>query len=170
MIIIIINTTSHSRHTGGTMIYVKKELQSRVLLKKSIKNNLWLTGIEIVVRNKKFMIFSLYHSPSASDAEFLNQLEEILEEYSSKEGIFVLIGDYNIDMSKNTYYSNKFNKLISENGLYQNVSNFTRITANTSTIIDLLITNDKHLISDIHVTPKITNHYNSQFTKKYETV
>ena len=79
-------------------------------------------------------------------------------EYTSKEGILIFIGDFNIDLSKNNFYSEKLRKLILENGLYQNVKNFTRVTNQSSTIIDLLITNNKNLKPQVHMTPKITDH------------
>ena len=104
------------------------------------------------------MVFCLYPLPISSEAEFLSYMEDIFEEYTSKEGILIFIGDFNIDLSKNNFYSEKLRKLIKENGLYQNVKNFTRVTNQSSTIIDLLITNNKNLKPQVHMTPKITDH------------
>ena len=153
-----IDTLSHSRHTGGTIIYIKEELVSKTLLTVAHLNNVWITGVEIIKNSQKLLVFCIYHSPTSSDADFLSYMEDFLEEYASKEGTLICIGDFNIDMSKNTYYSERFRKLILENGLYQNVNNFTRVTTQSSTIIDLLITNNKHLKPQVHMTPKITDH------------
>lgn len=154
-----INAVSHSRYTGGTIIYIREELQSKVFLKKSESQNMmWVTGVEVMIENERFLIFCLYHSPAASHAEFLAYLEDVFEEYCCKKGTLLIIGDYNIDMSKNSFYSEKLKKLISQNGLYQSVSGFTRITNQSSTIIDLLVTNNKNLIPQIHQTPKISDH------------
>ena len=85
-------------------------------------------------------------------------MEEILEEYSAKNELFILVGDLNINVAKNTYYSNRLKNIIRNNGLYQKIDKFTRITRESATIIDLLITNEKEIPFTIHLTPKITDH------------
>lgn len=66
------------------------------------------------------MISCLYHSPSTSDSEFLVDLKELMKPMDQKKGNLFLYGDFNIDMSKYTFYSIKHKiKMISECGLYQ---------------------------------------------------
>lgn len=151
-------TYSTSKHTGGTIIYVKKEYKYKEILNETIYMNMWLSGIELNIKNCKYDVLNVYHSPSSSDANFLGRLEEILEEYSTKTDILILVGDFNINIAKNTYYSNRLNNIIRNNGLYQKVDKFTRITKESATIIDLMITNEKEIPFQIHLTPKITDH------------
>ena len=75
-----IDTLSHSRHTGGTIIYIKEEVMSKTILRASHLNKVWITGIEISVYGQKLMVFCLYRSPTSSEAEFLSYMEDIFEE------------------------------------------------------------------------------------------
>lgn len=153
-----ITTYSTSQHTGGTIIYIKNELQYTVTINESIYMNMWISGIQFSIKKHKYNILNLYHSPSSRDAEFLEKLEEILEQYVTKPGTFILVGDFNINVAKNTHYSNKIKSIIENYGLYQKIDTFTRITKESATIIDLMITNEKDIPYQIHLTPKITDH------------
>ena len=87
-----IDTLSHSRHTGGTIIYIKEELVSKTLLTVAHLNNVWITGVEIIKNSQKLLVFCIYHSPTSSDADFLSYMEDFLEEYASKrEHLYVLV-------------------------------------------------------------------------------
>lgn len=149
---------STSRHTGGVMIYVRDGCKHRMVLQETICMNSWFLGIELYIKGHKYNILNVYHSPSASDAVFLERLDEVLEEFSSESGLLVVVGDFNIDLSKDNFYSNKLKDIITKNGLYQKVDTFTRITKNSATMIDLLITNNKELKHKVHHTPKIVDH------------
>ena len=57
----------------------------------------------------------------------------------------LITGDFNIDWSKNSFYENKIEKIIKENGFMQIVEKYTRITETSSTIIDYVITNSPNV-------------------------
>lgn len=54
----------------------------------------------------------------------------------------LMVGDFNINMAKNTTYSIKLNEIIINSGQTQIVDYYTRVTLHTKTIIDLIITNN----------------------------
>lgn len=156
-----INMPSVSRHTGGVIIYIKNEYKYKILLKMSIHMILWIVGIQVQLNRQKYNIFNLYHSPNASKANFLEKLEDILEEYASKPEELYIVGDFNIDMrsdSTNVFYRNKLINMVNSNGLYQVVNKPTRITKESCSIIDLIITSKKDAEFDVCYTPKITDH------------
>lgn len=151
-------TYSESRHTGGVITYVKEECKNKIILQKSIHMSTWIVGNEVRIKNRVYNIFNLYHSPNASKACLIEELEEILEEYAVKPGILIIVGDFNIDLSKDSFYSDKLRDIIKNNGLFQKVETFTRITEESATTVDLVITNDKQLQHQVHSTPKISDH------------
>lgn len=70
---------------------------------------------------------------------------------------YILIGDFNIDISKNSYYSNKLQSIMGELGLKNYVPTFTRVTNSSQTMIDLAFSNE-FLNCDVWDSPKITDH------------
>lgn len=153
-----VHTLSHSRHTGGASIYVKENLRFKTIISEILDKNMWIIGINICINKQKYTILNLYHSPNSSDGDFLDKIEQIMIEYTEKPGTLIITGDFNINLARETTYSKRLNNLIQKNALYQIVKQFTRVTQNSSTIIDLIITNDKNLEHQIHHTPKITDH------------
>lgn len=147
-----------NRHTGGSMIYIKDHLKNKEIKNVVVDSNLWFVATEVIIEGKKFIIACLYHSPSSSDSQFIEELEEILPNLLVREGNFILIGDFNINMALDTYYSKKLTKTLKELGVYQQMKRFTRITKEGATIIDLIVTNSKDIEYDTLLTPKITDH------------
>lgn len=153
-----IHAFSTSRYTGGSSIYVKKEFKFKQIINRVIEKNMWISGIHMKLRSKHYNILSLYHSPNASASDFLLKLEDILYEYTVKPDTLLLLGDFNIDLDKDTFYSRKLKGIIERSGLYQLVEQSTRITQQSATKIDLFITSDKKIEHKVHYTPKITDH------------
>lgn len=153
-----VSTNSSSRHTGGTLIYIKEEYRFKNILSDSLCMNMWITGIDITINHKRYIILNCYHSPNASHSEFMTKLENIVAEWTTVNCVLIVIGDFNINMARKTWYSEKLNMLIKNCGLVQIMDKFTRITNESSTIIDLIITNNKQLEFEVHTTPKITDH------------
>lgn len=94
---------STSRHTGGVIIYVKDEYRFKILIRETINMNVWIVGVRVSINKQNFNIINLYHSPGASDADFLVKFEDILEVYAVKPGKLIILGDFNIDQLKNTF-------------------------------------------------------------------
>lgn len=149
---------SHSRHTGGAIIYVKKEFKYKKILNQAYENTIWLVGIEFKSQKQTYFLYNLYRSQTISTKDFLLKIDEYLEEFAGKNGKLLVIGDFNIDLSKKTCYSNKLENIIKGHGLYQIVNTFTRVEKDAATIIDLIISNRKDIIHEVHTTPKISDH------------
>lgn len=149
---------STSRHTGGSMIFIKNEIKAKQISTVVIDTNLWIIGVETFIDSFKYNILCLYHSPNARHTIFLQKLEEVLQSILSEEGYLILVGDFNINIAVETHYSKKLASLITTVGAHQHVNRFTRVTQQGGTIIDLIITNSKTTTYNLHLTPRITDH------------
>lgn len=155
-----VQTLSTSRHTGGSIIYVKEQYRLKKIHESSIDMNMWMVAVELNLCKKKYNIFSVYHSPNskASDRDFIEKFEDILVEWVIKGTDIIIIGDFNIDLAKKSYYGDELQSAINNLGLNQIMNQLTRVYDNHGSMIDLLITNVQNLQFEVHHTPKITDH------------
>jgi hypothetical protein len=70
----------------------------------------------------------------------------------------VFIGDFNIDVSKNSFYSSKLLENLSFFGLKQIVKDFTRIDGASKSIIDLVFTNEMSITTSVSSYDNISDH------------
>ncbi|KAM0727862.1 hypothetical protein ACS0PU_005331 [Formica fusca] len=96
------------------------------------------------------------HSPSASHGDFVRFLEYIIEELIIR-GECMVIGDFNIDIMLDSFYTRKLQTTMLSLGMKQYVNKPTRITKDSKTIIDLIFANNKIEMQVMHE-PKITDH------------
>lgn len=88
----------------------------------------------------------------------MNKFDNILESLIIRPGTLIIVGDFNINMARDTFYSLKLKDIVIGYGTYQLIREFTRITNVNNTTIDLVISNNKYLECKIHLRPKITDH------------
>ena len=107
---------------------------------------------------RSLIIGVIYRHPSGSYVTFQEQLSKILRKFNFSNQAFILMGDYNIDLSKqntNNIVTNYLNELYSP-GCYSLINKSTRITDTSETTLDHIYSNSLHktsvsevLISDI---------------------
>lgn len=149
---------SYSRHTGGTLIYVIEPLKFVIHENKNYDNNTWCLSIDIKSKELKGTYTVIYHSPSTSDSIFCDILEQIFCNNVNLLKSCIVLGDFNIDMSKQNTYSKKLQHIIEHHGLKQIVNFYTRVTRTSSTIIDLVITNSENIACKCLPNEIITDH------------
>jgi len=71
---------------------------------RKIETNSWTTVIEVKEKWYKGVIMVVYHSPGASDADFIGFLVDIVEDFIIKRECIV-VGDFNIDFMVNPFYT-----------------------------------------------------------------
>jgi len=101
----------------------------------------------------KFFIGSVYRSPSADAKVFIDEITKILnicKNTLSSHFTFIL-GDFNIDLNKRSIDQVNLLDAFSNNGLSQIVTNPTRVTDSSATLIDLIFTN----VSSMPYTTKV---------------
>ena len=104
------------------------------------------------------IIVGVYRSPRSQEAEFCHIFEEIVEELSESAKDIVIVGDFNIDWSRESVYKMKIECIINDNGFKQLIKDYTRVTKDSKTVIDYVITNVTNITSDISSTNKISDH------------
>lgn len=155
-----------SRRGGGVLIAVADNLEC---FRIDFVTSLEFICIHITVDYQKLIFCVCYRSPSAP-AGFCNALHDALHAVRAKftNAPIFLFGDFNfpgIDWSSATIStdvtlseSSQFCTLCSEFSLTQVVTQPTRLTRTTSSVLDLLLTDAPDLVSTINYMEGISDH------------
>ena len=126
---------------GGVCIYIRNDLayNPRQDLDLCDLEAVWLDLL--LVKTKPILVGCLYRPPTQSD--FTVKLQEILFDLP-QENETVLLGDFNIDLknSKNCALVKNYNSLLRTCGLTQIISEPTRVTDTTSSLLDHILVSD----------------------------
>lgn len=139
---------------GGVAFYIKNNITFTKLNYEALNNNfehLWFT---IIINHKKFLIGVVYKNKYTID--FLESFEDLLSLISPQYDELVCLGDFNINLLNFDSKHIKFNSLLESYGLHQLINAPTRITKNTSSLLDLIIVSDpkiflSHGVVDVHI-------------------
>lgn len=146
---------------GGVGLYVKNTLKAKRINLPSEPNQPEVCFIEITVGTSKIAIGEVYKSPLIPYGVF-GQLHETLAFLTSRYTHTIIMGDFNIDHLKlNTPALNFLNSNVVEPfALTQVIEEPTRITENTSSLIDLVLTGAPENIKTTGVVdvPGISDH------------
>lgn len=151
-------TRSNSNRTGGVIIYWKKQWNVIKIGEKSSDYNYWISAYKATMKNNQFVIVAVYRSPSSSEVEFCQVFEQVMEEICEAQYDIIIAGDFNIDWCKEETYKKRLECAFNDNGLKQIVNDYTRITENTKTIIDYVITNSENVSAANNSLNKIADH------------
>ena len=132
----------NGRKGGGVCIYVRWNINY------ILKDDLEIEKLESLViqvnkpRSKPILISTWYRPPDTPTAIFDN-FEELIAKMDSTGHEIFLLGDFNVDFMPdvNANNTNKLKDIFSTFGLEQLITEPTRVTANSSTLIDLCVTN-----------------------------
>lgn len=160
---------SNSRHTGGTVIYVKGSLKYNQISSDSIEYNYWALWIAVQVQKEVLLVAAIYRSPNQGCTELLKYLEEKLADFFNNQKT-VILGDLNIDLLKDYSDAKKLSRILEAEGAKQIVTKPTRITNVSSTLIDHIITNDFNAQEVPRDFPAITDHEIIGITFRYRDV
>lgn len=75
----LVRCDGENRNTGGVMIYIRNDIKYEVVLREKIVSNCWCVAVKMRVNVYKGVIIGVYHSPSASDGDFLRFLEDVVD-------------------------------------------------------------------------------------------
>ena len=141
-----------SRHSGGVAIYVRNPIQFK--LRNDLRDDdLELLCIEINKSKTKLFLISTWYRPPNASVELFEKFNCILTKIESLHLESTIIGDFNCNVLADVL-DNNTKHLIELCDLYQYsqlITQPTRITASSSTLIDLIPTNInlRHLVSNI---------------------
>lgn len=154
----LIRCDSNSVKTGGTAMYIKRNVNYGVYHSENFKNNGWLLAVKIIKRGFKCNIIAIYHSPSKSDAEFIAFFKDWCEKNLNESEINIIVGDFNLDLMSRSFYSEKIKTVIDALGLKQLVKSPTRIVERSKTLIDFVISNQYNLRVNVLSDEKVSDH------------
>ena len=141
---------SASAH-GGVAIYLKDTFKYSILTINSLSNIWDGIFIEIIIDEsystqfKKTLILGNIYRPPRDNMEnyenFINEIEQILHRFQSCNKDIAITGDFNIDLLKikdRPIFNNFFETILS-NGFIPKITFPTRITSQSSTLIDNIL-------------------------------
>ncbi|XP_065681417.1 uncharacterized protein LOC136095111 [Hydra vulgaris] len=143
---VIHQVRASNKEGGGLCIYIKNSILFKVKPNlSSTTNDYESLCIEIINKtSKNIVIHGLYRPPSGSIKVFENHIKKIIKNKSSMNKAVYFIGDINLnilDYEKNIYIKNFFNTIF-QNSYIPLINKPTRITKESSTSLDQIITND----------------------------
>ena len=130
---------------GGVAIYVKDDLN--VLLRSDLSENTMsyeAVWIELIQKNKNIICGCIYRHPNSDFIQFSEYFEKTLSKVTKENKECYISGDFNVDILN--YNQNKistdFLNSISSAGFLPSILEPTRLTDNSSTLIDNIFTNN----------------------------
>jgi hypothetical protein len=153
----IARCNSNSRHTGGVIIYIRKDIKYKVIENKCISKT-WFVTITSDDNLSNVMLCLIYKSPKEKINTFLSIIDEIMEYMCVPGKRVVIIGDMNINIARKCKNAKKYLTVINNHNLYQLINAPTRVTDKSKSIIDHIISNDKYLFTEI-IKESPTDHY-----------
>jgi hypothetical protein len=139
---------SESIH-GGTCIYVKHYLKTRevnYLNGIGKEKDFEISAVEVL--DYKLIVVCVYRSPDGDFSIFLRNLESVIQKVKVRKRWLILCGDWNINFVKESSNLSDVQELLTLYNLVNTVRTPTRVTKNSASLIDVVIT-DKEIISDV---------------------
>ena len=127
---------------GGDVAFLVKNNYSYIIRDDLIPNNLEAICIELMLRMSQPILILTWYRPPDSNARVFDLFEEFLQKAEAENKELIILGDLNCDLHTNTANSNtkKLIELLAVYQLKQLIKEPTRVTANTRTLIDVIIT------------------------------
>jgi len=135
-----------------------------------VPTNIENVFIKFNAGGKKLIVGCIYRPPISNFDDFLEDSQRILCQLQAKNTNAFILGDFNIDVSSASLIQSKLIDLFTEFAFNQVIKEYTRISDNSSTTIDLIFTNCFTSSYEASVIPNnITDHYitNIQIDLKY---
>ncbi len=149
---------------GGVMLYVKEEIGA-IHRDDLEKNNTEILWVELRLKDKKVMFGTGYRPPGATALqvdEFIDSLSEQVENVLNENpDALIIVGDFNDrcthwdDRHEKSEMGLKFYNYINDVNLFQLVNEPTRISENTASLLDLIITDSPGYIDNVDLLPPI---------------
>lgn len=150
---------------GGVSIFLKQNIKFKPLLLSNFCCEIDAEFCGIEISCIKTVFITLYRSCAGKIEVFLEKLETLLEFLSNKYSKIVLAGDFNVNFRATSGNLNELVCLLNSFGLSVTISEFTRVTAQSASCIDNVLTNlgeDEYEVGLID--PCLSDHY-GQFIK-----
>ena len=161
------NHVDFKERGGGISIFVKNNLRYKHRTDLNIMFSFMeCSFIEITYNNQNYLIGGIYRIPKTSINLFIEQFNRLIERIKYTHKV-ILLGDYNIDLSRNDNHKENFVTCLQSNYLVPTILQPTRVATKiqngiehtSETLIDNIFINDNmHHRAGI-IESSITDHY-----------
>ena len=137
---------------GGSCIFVKQGIMTNELNFINMlgeEKGMEVSAIEIVKYG--IIVICIYRSPDGQIGTFFDKLEKIIQRLIEKHKTLILCGDWNINLLQSSPHTKELNDLFLRYNLKSLVNVPTRITKNTASLLDVVITNEVKYVNSILV-------------------
>ena len=140
---------------GGVAIYVKDTLfcKERPDLAVEDLEAIW---IETKLKQETLLVGSFYRPPS-SRVQYWALVEESIKKAMSTPHKLIILGDFNSDYINKPQENAHLQNILKSNNLLQLIREYTRITDETRSCIDMIITPCRNLVDRVEVLPEINS-------------
>ena len=137
----------NGRSGGGVCIYLRSNINYQI--RDNLRDDqLECVVVEIIRPHSRPFIVSTCYKPPNSPQDTFRQFESLIDKVDSEQKDFYLLGDLNCNMHDGSNHnSSTLTSILDIYGLSQLISEPTRITPTSSTLIDLCITSSPEKIS-----------------------
>ena len=140
---------------GGVAIYVRNTLFCKERPDLAV-NDLEAIWIETKIKQETLLVGSFYRPPSAR-VHYWTLVEESIKKAMSTPHKFIILGDLNSDYINKPTENTHLPNIINSNNLLQFIREYTRITDETKSCIDMIITPCRNLVDSVEVLPEINS-------------
>lgn len=163
-------SNSVQRRGGGTAVYIRNHLSTSTTRKSDLafSPEIEYLGIQVKIDNSHLLLFTFYRPPWQSMDMFCTDLNKNLSHLvHSKSHPIIITGDFNAKLNawcqtdKDSADGTKLQNVLDDLGLEQLVTDTpTRFssTGQSSSLLDLVITDTAHLLSEFVVLPPVADH------------
>ena len=126
---------------GGVIVYIKESIHY-VRRRDLEPNGVECIWVELTLR-QKHVLFGVFYRPPSADALYFSSIEDSIH-LAVDMGIndIIITGDFNYNMLK-AHTSNKIKSICEQFSLTQTIDNSTHFTEHSSSLIDIILTNNE---------------------------
>ena len=140
----IVNMNRYNKRGGGVMMYISKTIKYKLVksMSEAIDTLYECVTIEIeTAKGKNTLLTCMYRAPGSNIESFLEYLDNLIQQVNNKN--FFLVGDFNINLTHYETHSGtkNFMDTLFSYGIRPLINKPTRITVDSSTLIDNIFTN-----------------------------
>ena len=146
----VILRNDRNRHGGGVCIYIRSSINYKARPDLGA-DNIEALCIEILKPNSRpFAVISCYRPPNSNVDQFFYDFSYLIKQLDNEDKELFILGDLNCNyLAKQADYpTNKLTLLSEELQLTQLITEPTRITENSRTLIDVILTNSYNRVVD----------------------
>lgn len=139
---------------GGVAIYLRNCLKFTVIPTESFSyiEQLWLN---VALGSVSLCVGTIYRPPNTNMSQFFDSFNDTLADVDVIGDFLICMGDCNIDMLNDNYYTLNFNSILHSFALKQIITEPTRISRGSASLLDIIIMSDNLTfygcsVSDVH--------------------